>query len=117
VVVIVDAVMTNLAGKFFGSTGTTMAQSVMALMMTNAVYGIAHLPIAIVLIYGHDYIPYEIVGMAAPWILLAWAGFMTTVVIGRAYDTAQVLSLSFGLGSAAVKGMVIYLALYVLTLR
>ena len=115
-VLVVDAVMVSLAGRHFGSTGTSLAKSVMALMMTNAVYGFVHLLLGLVLYFGSDIVPAkELLAQIGPWALLAWTIWLTMCVIHRAYDTSQGIAVMFGLGTAALKGFVIISAVWLMT--
>ena len=106
---VVDAVMASVAGRHFGSTGTSLAQTVMALLMTNAVFGLVSLVLAILIIYGKSIIPAsDLVAGISPWLLLIWAAWLTMTVVYRAYDVSQALSAMFGVGASALKGFVIF---------
>ncbi len=107
--VAVDGVAASFAGKFFGSTGTSTAKTVMGFMLTNAVFGMMNFLLAIMVLFGRDYLPYEIMAQYGPWAFLIWAAFLTTVVIQQAYDTSPAVSAIFGSSSTVVKGLLIYL--------
>ncbi len=116
ILLVIDTAMTSLAGKQFGSTGTSLAQTVMSLIMTNAVAGFVHLLVALVVIFGKNFVPYEPLAQFGPWVLMAWSAWLTTSVIYRAYDTSQAMAVLFGIGAAGLKGAVAITALKLMTL-
>ena len=104
VVVVLDTVMASMSGKFFGGSGTTMAQTVMSLLLLDSVYGLVHLLLVPVVYFTGN----EQIALWAPWILLGWSAFLLAVVIHRGYDAGQGISMAFGLGGGALKGLLIY---------
>lgn len=111
-VLVVDAVMCSLAGKHFGSTGTSLAQTVMALIMTSAVYGFVCLGLGLVIHFAYK--PGDLTTQIIAVATLAWSAWLTTSVIYRAYDTSQPIAIIFGVSAAAAKGFLIFGAMWLM---
>ena len=110
VIVVVDAVIASMSGNFLGSSGTTMAQTVMSLLLLDSVYGLMHLLLVPVVFFTEN----QQIAMWAPWVLLCWSGYLLAVVIHRGYDAGQGMSIAFGMGGGAVKGLLIYTTVWLL---
>jgi len=108
VVVLTDAIICNIAGSMFGTTGVEFASMFMAILSVRALVGLAMVPFWI---YG--ILPGTPLTLIMAWfpraIRLLWGTFLMYCVILRSYECGVVPALVFAAGTTVAQAILFWL--------